>query len=128
MQTALAILLETSEGSWIWDCSAFLSESLITHLRNLKGPLKGIVISHPHVSFACQPVLFRYFERMLNRIVIKFYATSTTWAKALGVPIVICGRDRQWLQRADQPGDNGIVYFDEEKSLSSCLKVIRCGG
>lgn len=41
-------------GSWIWDCAALLSPNLAAWLLDLKIPLRGIAISHPHV----RPSLF----------------------------------------------------------------------
>ena len=46
----LAFLIETAGGSYIWECSAFLSLGLIGHLSELKKPLKAMAISHPHVD------------------------------------------------------------------------------
>ena len=45
----IAILIETSEGSYIWDCAAYIGLPLISHLLSLSKPLKAIAISHPHV-------------------------------------------------------------------------------
>lgn len=45
----IAILIETSEGSYIWDCAAYIGFPLISYLSNLSKPLKAIAISHPHV-------------------------------------------------------------------------------
>lgn len=45
-----AFLIETAGGSYIWECSAFLSLGLIGHLSELKKPLKAMAISHPHVD------------------------------------------------------------------------------
>ena len=47
----IAILIETSEGSYIWDCAAYIGLPLISHLLSLSKPLKAIAISHPHVPF-----------------------------------------------------------------------------
>jgi hypothetical protein len=45
----IAFLIETAQGSYVWDCCAFLSGALVEQLLGLKTPLKGIIISHPHV-------------------------------------------------------------------------------
>jgi len=45
----IAILIETSEGSYIWDCAAYIGLPLISYLSSLSKPLKAIAISHPHV-------------------------------------------------------------------------------
>jgi len=44
-----AILIETAGGSYVWDCAAYISPQLISHLLNLPIPLKAMAISHPHV-------------------------------------------------------------------------------
>lgn len=49
-ERCVAILIKTSNGSYIWDCAAFISPHLIHHLSTLTQPLRGIAISHPHVS------------------------------------------------------------------------------
>ena len=54
-----AILIETAEGSYIWDCAAFISPHLIAHMSELRTPLKAIAVSHPHVRFALAPVIHR---------------------------------------------------------------------
>lgn len=45
-----AFIIETANGSFLWECSAFLSKALINVLLALDKPLKAIAISHPHVS------------------------------------------------------------------------------
>ncbi len=47
---APAALIETSHGSYVWDCAAWIDQSLVDHLKSLRSPLKAICISHPHVS------------------------------------------------------------------------------
>jgi hypothetical protein len=47
----IAILIETSKGSYIWDCAAYIGLPLISYLSSLSKPLKAIAISHPHVRF-----------------------------------------------------------------------------
>lgn len=45
----LAFLIETGDGSYIWDCAAAITLPLIAYLTRLEKPLKAIAISHPHV-------------------------------------------------------------------------------
>jgi hypothetical protein len=47
----VAILIETFEGSYIWDCAAYIGLPLVSYLSSLSKPLKAIAISHPHVRF-----------------------------------------------------------------------------
>ncbi|WVF66059.1 hypothetical protein IAT40_000797 [Kwoniella sp. CBS 6097] len=100
------ILIETADGSYIWDCSAFLSLPLIGHLTSLKRPLKGIVISHPH-----------------------FFSTSLTWSRALSVPLYLNEDDKEWFQRlVDVKDKDQVVWWTGEKELGKGVKVIQCGG
>ncbi|WWC85986.1 uncharacterized protein L201_000857 [Kwoniella dendrophila CBS 6074] len=101
------IIIESSEGSYIWDCSAFISLPLIGYLNKLKRPLKGISISHPH-----------------------FFTTSLTWSRALNVPLYLCEDDKEWYQRISdiKEEDDNIIWWRSEKELSKSVKLIQCGG
>ncbi|WWC66731.1 uncharacterized protein I206_100636 [Kwoniella pini CBS 10737] len=100
------ILIETFNGSYIWDCSALISLPLIGFLSKLKRPLKGIAISHPH-----------------------FFATSLTWARALRVPLYLCEDDKEWYQRLnDIEAQDHIIWWKGEKELDKGVKLIQCGG
>ncbi|WVW81997.1 hypothetical protein I302_104002 [Kwoniella bestiolae CBS 10118] len=100
------ILIETAEGSYIWDCSAFISLPLIGHLSKLKKPLKGIAISHPH-----------------------FFSTSLTWSRALKVPLYVCEDDKEWYQRlSDSKDDDQVIWWKDEQELGRGVKVVQCGG
>ncbi|TXT07490.1 hypothetical protein VHUM_03210 [Vanrija humicola] len=100
-----AFLLETFEGSFIWDCSAVLTPPLIAHLTHLRRPLKAMAISHPH-----------------------FFSTSLTWARALGVPLYINALDKEWYQRRESAGADEVVFWSGTQRLSSTLTLIECGG
>ncbi|WVR03655.1 hypothetical protein IAU60_000650 [Kwoniella sp. DSM 27419] len=100
------ILVETSVGSYIWDCAAFLSLPLVGHLSTLRKPLKGIAISHPH-----------------------FFSTSLTWSRALQVPLYLCEDDKEWYQRSgDITEGDQVEWWTGEKVLSQGLKLVQCGG
>ncbi|WWC58309.1 uncharacterized protein I303_100849 [Kwoniella dejecticola CBS 10117] len=99
-------LIETANGSYIWDCAALISLPLIGHLSKLKTPLKGIAISHPH-----------------------FFSTSLTWSRALKVPLYLCEDDQEWYQRSGDIGkDDAVVWWKGEQELGPGVKVIQCGG
>ncbi|ODN76721.1 hypothetical protein L202_05346 [Cryptococcus amylolentus CBS 6039] len=99
-------LIQTAEGSYIWDCAAFLSVGLIGHLTALEKPLKAMAISHPH-----------------------FFATSLTWARALKIPLYICASDQTWFARAEdlEDGDDVRFWLGEEV-LGPGVKLVQCGG
>ncbi|WVQ93691.1 hypothetical protein IAU59_000767 [Kwoniella sp. CBS 9459] len=100
------ILIETGDGSYIWDCAAFLSLPLVGHLTSLERPLKGIVISHPH-----------------------FFSTSLTWSRALDVPLYLNEDDKDWFQRLGDIRDSDqVVWWTGERELGKGVKVIQCGG
>ncbi|WRT63881.1 uncharacterized protein IL334_000807 [Kwoniella shivajii] len=100
------ILIETSEGSYIWDCASFISLPLVGHLTTLSKPLRAIAISHPH-----------------------FFTTSLTWSRALKVPLYLCEDDREWFQRSgDITHDDQVIWWKGEQELGKGVKVIQCGG
>ncbi|KAK1927792.1 hypothetical protein DB88DRAFT_507865 [Papiliotrema laurentii] len=100
------ILLETANGSYIWDCSAALTLHLISHLLSLSKPLKAIAISHPH-----------------------FFSTALTWSRALQVPLYLCEADKAWFQRLDDVRDTDqIRWWSNETELGPGVKLIQCGG
>ncbi len=73
-----ALLVETSQGSVLWDCVSLVDDATIAALRD-SGGVSAIAISHPH-----------------------FYATMVEWSRALGgVPIWVHENDRQWILRPD---------------------------
>lgn len=109
-----ATLIQTSQGSFIWDCAAYISPALVAYLLNLEQPLKGIIISHPHVS--CRAARL-----------IKFFTTSLTWARALRVPLYLSSADKTWYQRSGDVTDE-VVWWDDEIKLSTELRGVICGG
>ncbi|OCF73545.1 hydrolase [Kwoniella mangroviensis CBS 8886] len=99
-------LIETAEGSYIWDCSSFISLPLIGHLSKLDKPLKAIAISHPH-----------------------FFSTSLTWSRALKVPLYLCEDDKDWYQRlGDIRPDDQVVWWIGEKEMGRGIMLVQCGG
>jgi len=72
-----ALLVRTGSGNFLWDCVAYLDDTLIAKINELGG-LTGIAISHPH-----------------------YYTTMVEWAHAFDVPIHLHENDRQWIGRPD---------------------------
>ncbi|KAK0654432.1 Uncharacterized protein DIS24_g5257 [Lasiodiplodia hormozganensis] len=72
-----AILIETPEGNVLWDLITYLDPKTIDFI-NSRGPLRAIVISHPH-----------------------YYTTHIEWARAFDVPIYTSAEDSSWFNRAD---------------------------
>jgi len=115
-----AILIETSEGSYIWDCAAYIGLPLVSYLSSLSKPLKAIAISHPHVH----PVHIVRF--VANQ---QFFATSLTWSRAIGVPLYLNEADKDWFQRlGDLKDTDEIVWWTGRKELGPGVTLVQCGG
>ncbi|OJD32875.1 metallo-beta-lactamase family protein [Diplodia corticola] len=73
-----AILIKTPEGNVLWDLITYLDSKTIDFI-NSHGPLRAIVISHPH-----------------------YYTTHLEWARAFNnVPVYTSVEDESWFSRAD---------------------------
>lgn len=97
-----AYLIETPQGNFLWDLTAFLDESTVAEIAR-RGGIAGIAISHPH-----------------------FYTTMVDWSRALGgVPVYLHESDREWVMRPDE-----AVKFWAGDTLSPLpgLTLIRTGG
>ena len=71
-----ALLLVTEHGNVLWDMVGLIDQETVDFI-NSKGPLKAIIISHPH-----------------------YYSTHAEWSAAFpGVPIHISSDDQEWLTR-----------------------------
>lgn len=67
-------MIQTPAGNIMWDMIALIDEATVTKINSL-GPLKAIVVSHPH-----------------------YYTTFTSWAAAFpDVPIYFAADDREWV-------------------------------
>ncbi|TFK49561.1 hypothetical protein OE88DRAFT_1719572 [Heliocybe sulcata] len=85
-------LLRTSEGSLIWDCGPYLSESMVESILSTTSPsepLLGIAISHPH-----------------------FFNGSVTWARKLRCKVHICAADREWFMRKDEFVNEFVEFWE----------------
>jgi hypothetical protein len=73
-----ALLVQTPEGNFLWDCFGFIDDAGIAAVR-ARGGLHGIAMSHPH-----------------------FYGVNVEWSRAFAnAPIYIPAADRQWVMRPD---------------------------
>ena len=91
----------------MWDMIALIDDATIEKITSL-GPLKAIVISHPH-----------------------YYTTHWNWYRAFGVPIYIAADDKEWL--CQQP--NGYVKFNfiegpagTKKEILPGITAVKTGG
>jgi glyoxylase-like metal-dependent hydrolase (beta-lactamase superfamily II) len=97
-----ALLLQTNEGNFLWDCISLLDDATIALVQSLGG-LRGIAISHPH-----------------------YYSTMVEWSRAFGdAPIHLHTADREWVMQSDE----SIRFWDgETNELAPGLTLHRCGG
>ncbi len=97
-----ALLLQTAEGNFLWDCIPLLDDATIELVKSLGG-LRGIAISHPH-----------------------YYSTMVEWSRAFDdAPIHLHAADRDWVMRLDR----AIQFWEgEQKELAPGLQLVRCGG
>lgn len=97
-----ALLLQTQNGGFLWDCVSLIEASTIELVKALGG-LSGIAVSHPH-----------------------YYSSMVEWSRAFGgVPIYLHEADRQWVQYPD----SAIVFWKgETHRVSDDLTLMRVGG
>lgn len=97
-----ALLLRAAGGNILWDCVAFLDETLVTLIRALGG-LSAIAISHPH-----------------------YHTTMLEWSRAFGgIPIHLHAADREWVMR---PGPEIAFWEGETRRIAPGITLIRAGG
>ena len=97
-----ALLLETRNGGFLWDCLSLIDNNTIQLVKALGG-LSAIAVSHPH-----------------------YYASMVEWSRLFGgIPIYVHEADRQWVQHHDP----AIVFWEGETyRLSDDLTLIRVAG
>lgn len=97
-----ALLVETSDGNILWDCTSLIDDDSFNAIDQ-RGGLKAIAISHPH-----------------------FYASMVEWSKMFGyVPIYLHTADRQWIMRPE----NMIEFWEGDNlNLFGGLTIIHCSG
>lgn len=85
-----AHLVRTDAGSILWDPTGFVDAAGAAAVLEL-GPVAAIVASHPHM-----------------------FGVQVEWSRALGgVPVLVAGADREWVQRPD----DAIQFLDGDEHL-----------
>jgi glyoxylase-like metal-dependent hydrolase (beta-lactamase superfamily II) len=102
-------LIQTSAGTVLWDCFAYLDEATVERIGQ-GGGLSAIVISHPHM-----------------------FGSVVEWSHALGdVPVLIHEDNQPWIPKTPRPapGLDPVVHWWRGESLpvNPALTVVRCGG
>lgn len=97
-----ALLVQTSGGNVLWDCTPLLGEETVARVEELGG-LDAVAVSHPH-----------------------FHSTMVEWSRAFaGAPVYVHAADRRWVMRPDE----AIVLWEGETlELWPGATLVRCGG
>ena len=96
-----ALLVQTQDGNFLWDCFGVIDDRGIEEVRS-RGGLHGIAMSHPH-----------------------FYGVCVEWSQAFDhAPIFIPESDRRWVMRPDP----AIRYWEGTLRPLHDLTLIQCGG
>ena len=97
-----ALLLETAQGGFLWDCVSLIDEETVKLVQE-QGGIRAMAISHPH-----------------------YYTSMVEWSRAFGgAPIYLHEADRQWVQRPDPAIE---FWSGEAHKVSDDLTLIRVGG
>ncbi|MCU1536064.1 MAG: hypothetical protein JWP82_415 [Humibacillus sp.] len=95
------LVVRTPAGTLLFDCLGYVDDVTLEAVQAL-GPTLAVAASHPHM-----------------------YGVQTEWATALGdVPILVAGRDRDWLQRPSPL----VELYDEHRVVTDGLVLHRVGG
>src|SRR5919106_1306041 len=81
-----ALLVRSSAGNVLWDCTSLIDDATVSAVRELGG-VAAIAISHPH-----------------------FYSSMVEWSHAFDAPLLLHAADRQRVARPDP----AIVFWDTE--------------
>jgi hypothetical protein len=97
-----ALLLKTSKGNLLWDCTPLLDQGIIKTINEMGG-LLAVAISHPH-----------------------FYSTMVEWSHAFGgIPIYLHSADAKWVMRPDP----SIKFWSGSTlTLADGVTLIQVGG
>jgi glyoxylase-like metal-dependent hydrolase (beta-lactamase superfamily II) len=94
-------VIRTAMGTVLWDPTGYADPAAAADVLEL-GPVLAIVASHPHM-----------------------YGVQVEWSRALGgVPILVAGADREWVQRPDA----AIEFFSGEREVAPGLVLRTPGG
>ncbi len=96
-----ALLVKSSAGNVLWDCTPYLDDEIVSRV-SAEGGLAAIAISHPH-----------------------YYATMVEWAHTFGCPVHLHEAERKWVMR---PDPSVRFWAGETNDLGGGLTLIRCGG
>ena len=96
-----ALLVRTSRGNLLWDCTGYIDAAGIEVVRALGG-VAAIAFSHPH-----------------------FYGVMVEWSRAFGgCPMYVPAADREWVQR----DDHAIVEWSGTVDLLPGVTLVQIGG
>jgi glyoxylase-like metal-dependent hydrolase (beta-lactamase superfamily II) len=96
-----ALLVRSSAGNVLWDCTTYLDDTIVERV-SAEGGLAAIAISHPH-----------------------YYSAMVEWAHTFGCPVWLHEAERKWVMRPDPL----VRFWDADtRPLGGGLTLIRCGG
>jgi hypothetical protein len=96
-----ALLVKSSAGNVLWDCTPYLDDKVAERIA-AEGGVAAIAISHPH-----------------------YYSTMVEWARTFSCPIYLHEAERKWVLRPDP----AVRFWEgETHELGGGLTLIRCGG
>jgi hypothetical protein len=96
-----ALLVKSTAGNVLWECTPYLDDELAERIA-AEGGVAAIAISHPH-----------------------YYSTMVEWAHTFGCPIYLHEAERKWVLRPDP----AVRFWEgETHELGGGLTLIRCGG
>ena len=85
----------------LWDPSGFVDDAAVAAVAE-RGPVAGIVASHPHM-----------------------FGAQVEWSRRLGgVPVYVNAADAEWVMRPDPV----ITYWSDTLELTPALSVVQVGG
>ncbi|MDC5699059.1 hydrolase [Intrasporangium calvum] len=94
-----SMMVRTPQGTLLFDCVGYIDDEAVDVVRGL-GPTLAVAASHPHM-----------------------YGVQTEWAKALGAPVILAERDREWVRRPDL-----VEFYDDVHEVAPGLTLHRVGG
>jgi hypothetical protein len=96
-----ALLVKSTVGNVLWDCTSYLDDEIAERIAR-EGGVAAIAISHPH-----------------------YYAAMVEWAHVFSCPIYLHEAERKWVMRTDP----AVRFWEgETHELGGGLTLIRCGG
>ena len=96
-----AMLIETEDGNYLWDCITMLDDATASEIDR-RGGFQAIAISHPH-----------------------FYASMVTWAERFDVKVIVHEADRDFVR---YPSERIEYWSGDSYDLGPGLTIVRLGG